>query len=38
MVKHLKIRIALLLTGLGLAVWGFIIEPSLLTQRNVTIN
>lgn len=38
MVKHLKFRFAVLLIGLGLVVWAFIIEPSLLTQRNEKIN
>ena len=30
-----KVFIAFILTGLSLATWGFLIEPGLLTQKDI---
>lgn len=38
MAKNLRVPIAVLLICVGLAGWGFLIEPSLLTQKDVKVS
>jgi uncharacterized protein len=38
MAKRFRVLIALLIFCVGLLVWGFLIEPSLLTERDLKVN